>query len=93
MSEARAHPDVLGVRWQVYANQERWEEALDLADAFIRKAADRPEGHIHVASSLQELGRAQEALAVLLQAAQRFPQDEIILYDLACLCCLLGQSR
>lgn len=91
--ESRAHPDVLEVRWQMYANQERWEEALDVANAFMRKTADRPEGYIYVASTLHGLGRMEEALAVLLQAVQRFPADEIVLYDLACLCCLLGQSR
>jgi tetratricopeptide (TPR) repeat protein len=85
----RAHPDVLEVRWQVYANLEKWDGALELASALMRMVPDKPEGYLYTASSLQELGRREEALQTLLAAVKRFPGDEIVLYDLACLCCIL----
>ena len=44
-------------------------------------------GWIYKASSLTELNRHQEAYGTLVEAAERFPADEIILYDLACVCC------
>ncbi len=87
----RAHPEVLEVRWQIYANLEKWEGALDLAQAIMKLVPEKPEGYIYCASSLQELGRREQAYRTLTDAAKRFPQDEIILYDLACVCCLLGR--
>ncbi|MCL4180230.1 MAG: tetratricopeptide repeat protein [Verrucomicrobia bacterium] len=87
----RAHPDVLEARWQVYANLEKWDGALELASALMRMMPSKPEGYLYTASSLQELGRKEESLQTLLTAVERFPADEIVLYDLACLCCLLGR--
>jgi hypothetical protein len=36
-----------------------------------------------------ELNRHQEAHQTLSEAVMRFPSDEIILYDLTCVCCAL----
>ena len=52
---------------------------------------DQPEGWIYRASSLRELNRHQEAHETLSAAAALFPADEIILYDLACVCCALNK--
>src|SRR6266566_2776358 len=83
----RAHPDVLKVRWQIYANLEKWEGALEIAGAIVTLVPNKPEGWIYKASSLHELRRDAEAHEVLLDTATRFPSDEIVLYDLACVCC------
>jgi tetratricopeptide (TPR) repeat protein len=85
--QLRAHPSVLEARWQVYANLEKWESALEIARGIVSQVPDWPSGWIYQASSLGELNRRQEAYETLCQAATRFPSDEIILYDLACLCC------
>lgn len=85
----RAHPSVLEVRWQVYANLEKWEGALEIATALVKIRPDWPNGWIYRSSSLFELNRHQEAYETLSKAASRFPADEIILYDLACVCCAL----
>lgn len=85
----RAHPSVLEVRWQVYANLEKWDGALEIATALTKMRPDWPNGWIYRASSLTELNRQQEAHETLSEAATRFPSDEIILYDLACVCCAL----
>ena len=34
-SSLRAHPDVLNVRWGIYAAARKWEAALDIAAALI----------------------------------------------------------
>src|SRR5439155_22738865 len=83
----RAHPDVLEVRWQIYANLNKWEGALEIAGAIATLAPNKPEGWIYKASTLRELTRDAEALEVLLDAAKQFPGDEIVLYDLSCVCC------
>ena len=80
------HPLVLEVRWQVCANLEKWPDALQIANAIVEESPDWPNGWIYKASSLNEMGRFQEAYATLSQAAAKFPTDEIIPYDLACVC-------
>jgi tetratricopeptide (TPR) repeat protein len=87
----RAHPSVLEVRWQIYANLEKWESALDTASAIVKMVPDWPSGWIYRASSLTGVNRQEEAYETLSTAAARFPSDEIILYDLACVCCSLKQ--
>ena len=90
-SESRNHPKFLEARWQVCANLERWESALDVANALTCVAPEVPEGWIYKGSALVELKRLPEAHEVLSQAAAKFSSDEIVLYDLACVCCAMGR--
>ena len=83
----RDHPKVLEVRWQICANLEKWAGALDIASAIVKRVPEWPSGWIYRASSLTELNRQQEAYETLSAAAALFPGDEIIPYDLACVCC------
>jgi tetratricopeptide (TPR) repeat protein len=85
----RAHPKVLEVRWQIHANLEKWAGALDIASAIVKMVPEWPSGWIYQASSLTELNRQHEAYETLSAAAALFPRDEIIMYDLACVCCAL----
>ena len=85
----RAHPDVLELRWQVYANLKNWAGALEIATAIVKLRPDWPNGYLYRSTCLTELGRHMEAHQTLSEAASRFPKDEIILYDLACICCAL----
>jgi predicted Zn-dependent protease len=79
-AKLRAHPSVLEVRWQIYANLEKWAGALDIASAIVKMVPDWPSGWICRASSLTELNRQQEAYETLSAAAALFPGDEIIRY-------------
>jgi tetratricopeptide (TPR) repeat protein len=87
----RAHPKVLEVRWQIYAYLEKWDGALDNASAIVKMVPEWSSGWIYRASSLTELNRQQEAYETLSAAAALFPGDEIIAYDLACVCCTLNR--
>ena len=90
-SECRAHPDVLEVRWLACANLEKWEAALDLANAIARSVPNEPKG-TYLASSLRELGRKNEAFTSPAPSGGPVPlRRDVVLYDLACVCCLLGQ--
>jgi predicted Zn-dependent protease len=80
---------VLEVRWQIYANLEKWAGALEIASAILKLVPGWPSGWIYRASSLAELNREQEAYETLSTATARFPGDEIIPYDLARVCCAL----
>ena len=46
----RAHPSVLEVRWQVYANLQKWEAALEIASAIVKLEPGWPSGWIYRAS-------------------------------------------
>lgn len=87
--ESRNHPKFLEARWQVCANLDRWETALDIANTLIGLAPEVPEGWIYKGSALVELKRLPEAHETLSQAAAKFSSDEIVPYDLACVCCAM----
>jgi tetratricopeptide (TPR) repeat protein len=90
-AENRAHPAVLEVRWQIYAQAEKWKGALDIASALIQLVPEHPLGWIHQSYSLHELKRTEEARDNLLGVVEKSPQDPIMRYNLACYECQLGQ--
>src|ERR1035437_3751308 len=57
----RAHPDVLKVRWEIYAAAKKWEAALDIAAAIAQLDPDDPLGWVHRSYALHELKRTAEA--------------------------------
>ena len=87
----RNHPDVLEIRWALAANAENWADALSLAEDLRYRAPEKPEGWIYRATSLVELNQYADAYAALLQGQERFPEEEILAYDLGCVCCALGR--
>jgi len=90
-AENRAHPAVLEIRWQIYAKAKKWDAALDIASALIQLAPEHPLGWVHRSYSLHELKRSEEARDNLLRVVDKFPQDPIMRYNLACYECQLGQ--
>lgn len=89
----RAHPDVLRVRHDVYAAAKKWEMAAEIAQALCRVVPDKPFGFVHLAYALHELKRTKEAWNVLLPIVDRFPEEYIIRYNLACYACQLGDLK
>lgn len=87
---ARRHPDVLELNWRVLAQLGEWDLALGVAGAVVQVAPDRPSGWIHRSYTLHELKRTPEAWEALLPAAEQFPEEAIIAYNLACYACQLG---
>ena len=86
-----AHPDVLDLRWHVYAQAKNWDACVDIAEATLKAAPDRPDAWIHRSFALHELKRTREALDHLLPAAEGFPEVWTIPYNLACYCAQLGR--
>jgi len=89
--ELRVHPDVLTLRWQIYAKAKKWEACVDLAEAVVKPDPNRSEGWIHRSCALHELRRPQEAFDRLLPVAEKFPKSWTIPYNLSCYCSQLGQ--
>lgn len=82
--------EVLGLRWSIAAQQQQWEQCLQIASAIIERVPDHSFGWIHRSYALHELKRTREARDFLLAVAAQFPDDETISYNLACYECQLG---
>lgn len=89
-AEHRAHPDVLQIRWQIYAKVQKWDACLDIATALTKTVPERRFGWIHRALSLHKLDRTAEAREVLLSVIGKFDPNPTLPYYLACFCCRLG---
>jgi predicted Zn-dependent protease len=88
-AQLRAHPDVLKVRWRVYAKAKRWDACLEIARAPTELEPDKPGGWIDYAQSLHRLNRTSEAYDLLATEPSRFLEQPIILYHLAVYGCHL----
>jgi tetratricopeptide (TPR) repeat protein len=82
----RVHPDVLEIRWQIYAKEKKWEACVDIAAAVVKLAPEKCNGWIHRSFALHELKRTDEAFENLLPAAGQFSGVWTIPYNLACYC-------
>jgi predicted Zn-dependent protease len=84
------HPEVLELRWKIHAARKEWEKSIVVSEALAQRKPENPLGWIHWAYSLHELKRTQEAWDVLAPVADRFPEEFLIRYNLACYACQLG---
>ncbi len=89
--QLRVHPDVLEIRWYIYAKETKWDACVDIAGAIIKLDPNRSDAWIHRSFALHELKRTQEAFDQLLPVADRFPKVWTIPYNLACYCAQLGR--
>ena len=89
----RNHPDVLEVRWLIYAKAQKWDVCLDLARAITKLAPDRPFGWVHLAYSLRRAtdGSLEAALETLVPVVDQFPKIWMMPFNLACYCSQLGR--
>jgi tetratricopeptide (TPR) repeat protein len=91
--ELRVHPDVLEIRLQIYTKAKQWERCVDIGNALVKVAPNRPFGWLQRSFSLHELKRTQEAAELLVPAAVLFPKEWRIRYNLACYACQLGNKK
>ena len=89
------HPDVLEIRWLIFAEEKQWEEALHAAQALVQAAPDRSSGWLHQAYALRrvEAGGVKKAWQALLPAFDKFPKESTISYNLSCYACQLRQME
>lgn len=87
------HPDVLEVRWTISAEQERWEEGLQIAQVLRRRAPERSSGWLHQAYALRRApgGGVQKAWDALRPAFDKFPKEATIPFNLSCYACQMRQ--
>jgi hypothetical protein len=87
------HPDVLEARWTICAHGQHWEDALEVAGAELVSAPDDSAGWLHRAYALRRVsdGGLARAWDALLPAAEKFPAEPIIAYNLSCYACQMRQ--
>lgn len=87
------HPGVLEVRWTIYADEKRWSDALEIARAELAAQPDDSSGWLHHAYALRRTatGGLPQAWEALLPAAEKFPEEPVIAYNLSCYACQLKQ--
>jgi predicted Zn-dependent protease len=91
-ASAKDHPEVLMLLWEIHARARRWIEAIETADGLIAQIPEQSEGYIKRAYALHELKRTQEAWDTLEPVSQRFAENWLIPYNLACYACQLGHA-
>jgi len=91
--ESGRHPDTLQVKCAIYAAREEWSEARDVANDLVEIAPGIVAGWIHRAYATRRMpgGSIQAAWLSLHPAANLFPKEPIIPYNLSCYECQLGR--
>ena len=91
--QLRVHPDVLMVSWQIYAKGEQWAGAFEIARTLVEQVPDDSFGWIHQAYALRRMpgGGINQAWDALLPAADKFPKEALIPYNLSCYASQMGQ--
>jgi tetratricopeptide (TPR) repeat protein len=94
-TEYHHHPDVLEMQWLLCAAEEDWKGGLEAARLIVETAPQRSSGWLHQAYALRRVagGGLKEAMACLLPAAEKFPKEPIIPFNLSCYACQLGEME
>ncbi len=90
---ARRHPAVLELRWSILAQQGAWDLAVPVAEDLIRSAPGIAAGWLHRAYALRRAshGGLPQAWSALHPAADLFPSESLIAYNLACYATQMGR--
>jgi tetratricopeptide (TPR) repeat protein len=87
------HPAALEARWTLCAHDKKWDEALDVAGLELQFFPNDSSGWLHRAYALRRArhGGLPQAWDALLPAAEKFPEEPVIAYNLACYACQMRQ--
>lgn len=87
----RNHPDTLETHWLICAPEKNWAEALTVAEQELQFAPAEASGWLHRAYALRRVkdGGLWPAWNALFPAAEKFPDEPVIPYNLACYACQL----
>ena len=90
---AQDHPETLSVRWAMHARLGNWRLAHSAAEALVERAREDVASWVHRAYAARRMegGGLQAAWDALRPAAELFPDELIVPYNLACYACQLGR--
>ena len=92
---SRTHPDVLSVRYDVYAQAKKWDGASEIAETLVQSMPEQSSFWIcwAYATRRKSSGGIPEAKKILIEAEPKFPGQYLIRYNLACYECQLGNYK
>ena len=90
----RAHLQVLGVRYEIFARSKRWAEAAEVATRLVDEFAHQVGTWVSLAYAVRRKadGGIPQAREILTRARALFPTESLISYNLACYECQLGDQ-
>ena len=93
--QVRGHPDVLEIRWQIYAKESKWDAYRDIAATITKLDANRASGWLHLVYATRRAmnGGLQPAQEIPCSATEKFPNIPTVFYNLACYDCQLGNLK
>ncbi len=86
--EARAHPAVLLVRYEIYAKAGKWDMAAEVSGTLTKLLPESPAVWISFAYATRRKsgGGIPQAKKILLDAEPGFPHEFLFPFNLACYC-------
>lgn len=88
---ARAMPPVLALRLAIAMRSKRWEPAVELAKHLATIEPDNPAWLTDLAYATRRAVNLEAAQDLLREAAQRFPREALIQFNLGCYAAQLGR--
>jgi len=90
---SRLNPGVLEIEYAIHAHVQDWPAALESARRLLAAAPERAIGWLHQAYALRRApgGGLSAAWDALLPAAEKFPGEAAIHFNLACYACQAGK--
>jgi len=88
------HPQVLGFRYEIYARGRRWDQAADVATMLVDTYANQVGAWVSLAYAVRRKkdGGLPQARDILARARDLFPMESLIVYNLACYECQMGDE-
>ena len=92
-AKGKVHPAALELRWQVHASKPDWDAAHLVAEQLVNRHPDVCAGWLHRSYALRRSthGGLEKALESLRPAADLFPEEATVAYNLACYLTQLGK--
>jgi tetratricopeptide (TPR) repeat protein len=86
----RDRTEVLGIRLEIYQAMERWKEMRGIAQDIVKRRPEMADGWVALAFATRRTGSIPAAREILLEAARRFPDEAVIVFNLGCYACQSG---
>lgn len=89
----RHHPEVLETEWSLTAARLDWLRGVVIGELLVTLYPERADGWLHRAYAIRrvENGGLSKARESLLPAAEQFPSEPVIPYNLACYAAQMGE--
>jgi tetratricopeptide (TPR) repeat protein len=91
----RGHPDVLEIRFEIYAKAGKWDFAVEIGRVLIQMHPEKPQFWITQAYAVRRMptGGIPQAKEILGKAQLLFPKEPLFAYNLACYESQLGNLQ